>query len=82
MWNEAGEVRCLFDHTAELRFEEDDDRGWSRLRAALHAVLDGRLFLERTVPFLPWKIRVFPAGGTQGRSPATRGATRRLYSPY
>jgi len=82
MWNEDGEVRCLFDHAAELRFDDDDDRhGWGRLWLALAAVLDGRLFLSRVAPLLPWKVRAFPLDGPPGRSAAT-GFFRRVYSPY
>ena len=58
LWNEDGEIRALFDHKAEVRFDDDDEDEWDLLHRHLVALADGELTVERPVPFLPWKVKL------------------------
>jgi hypothetical protein len=82
VWNEAGEIRALLDDTVDIRFDEDDERGWTRLREILTAVVRGELVLERRLPISPWKARV-PRSHQRLSSPQNEpGAHLRKYNSY
>ena len=82
LWNEDGEIRALFDHKAEVRFDEHDEDAWDLLHGHLVALADGELAVARLMPILPWRVKLGRARRSIPDTQRRWRTDRRRYSSY